>query len=260
MRLVLGVGMLTILILALTACGGSSGASSSAKEEKANKVHHIPEVPQTYVGKPLPAGLYVTEEFKPAMSCKLEKWWIRGGIEVRDAWDIRNKENDDLWLLFNVAEEVCDPNGSGEVKIAPAPEDMVAWLQENPYLKSEKPKPTSVGGEKGVQFDAIVTDAAEAPECQGCIDLPLFHASNGETAGAYKGEKLRFIVLEDVKGQTVTIWVEASPRPSMSSCPRRRRCSTAWSGVVLRSAHGLFTDVPRRVGQDRYPRGGTPLD
>ena len=233
MRLVLGVGVLTILMLAPTACGsGSSVVSSSAQEEEANKVHHIPEDSQTYEGKPLPAGRYVTEEFKPAMSFELEKGWIRGGIELRDAWDIRNKENDDLWLLFNVAEEVYDPNGSGEVKIAPAPEDMVVWLQENPYLKSEKPKPTSVGGEKGVQFDAIVTDAAEAPECPECIDLPLFHVSNGETSGAYKGEKLRFIVLEDVKGQTIITWIEAPASSFDEFMPKAQKVldSVKWGG------------------------------
>ena len=34
---------------------------------------------------------------------------------------------------------------------------------------------------------------------------PLFHYSDESTGGAEKGEKVRFIVLEDVKGQTVTI-------------------------------------------------------
>ena len=68
-------------------------------------------------------------------------------------------ENDAFWLVFSSAEEVYDPDGSDRVKIAPAPEDMVAWLQANPHLKTEEPKPTSVGGEKGVQFDAIVTSA-----------------------------------------------------------------------------------------------------
>jgi hypothetical protein len=59
-----------------------------------------------------------------------------------------------------------------------------------------------VGGEKGVQFDAIVTGVVESPECPGCVDVPLFHVSSGE--------KVRFIVLEDVKGQTVTIFIESS--------------------------------------------------
>jgi len=38
--------------------------------------------------------------------------------------------------------------------------------------------------------------------------LPLlFHYSDESTGGIEKGEKVRFIVLEDVKGQTVTIFL-----------------------------------------------------
>jgi hypothetical protein len=207
MRLALGVGMLTILMLALTACGGGS----SAQQEEASKVvHHIPEDSQTYEGEPLPAGRYITEEFKPTMSFSLSKGWTRGGTELRDIWDLRDIENDAFWLEFTSAEEVYDPKGSDELKIAPAPEDMVAWLQDNPHLKPEEPKPTSVGGEKGEQFDAIVTGAVETPLCRGCVDLPLFRHSDGESSGVEKGEKIRFIVLEDVKGKTVTIFVESS--------------------------------------------------
>ena len=206
MRSVFGVGMLTMLMLALTACGGGG----SAQEEQADKVHHIPEDSQTYEGEPLPAGPYVTEEFKPAMSFTLEKGWSRGGVELRDIWDLQDLQNDAFWVIFTSAEEVWDPKGSDGLKSAPAPEDMVGWLQANPHMKSEKPKPTSVGGEKGVQFDAIVTGVVESPECPGCVDVPLFHVSDGETAGVEKGEKVRFIVLEDVKGQTVTIFIESS--------------------------------------------------
>ena len=150
----LGVGMLAMLLLALAACGGGGSAQ---KEEQADKVRHIPEDSQTYDGKPLPAGDYVTEEYKPAMSFSLSKGWSRGGPELRDIWDLRDIENDAFWVLFSTVEKVYDPKGPDRVKIAPAPEDMVAWLLANPHLKTEKPKPTSVGGEKSVQFDAIVT-------------------------------------------------------------------------------------------------------
>ena len=145
------------------------------------------------------------------MSFSLSKGWARGGAELRDVWDLQDIENNAFWLVFMNAGEVYDPNESGELRIAPAPEDMLAWLQANPYLKSEEPKPTSVGGEKGVQFDAIVASAPEYPECSGCPDVGLFHLSDGGTSGVEKGEKIRFIVLEDVKGQTVTIFVETTP-------------------------------------------------
>lgn len=153
-RAALSVGMLTMLMLALAACGGGGSAQ---KEEQADKVRHIPEDSQTYEGKPLPAGRYATEEFEPAMSFTLEKGWTRGGAELPDIWDLRDLENDAFWVLFSTAKKVYDPKRPDRVKIAPAPEDMVAWLQANPHLKAEEPKPMSVGGEKGVQFDAIVT-------------------------------------------------------------------------------------------------------
>ncbi len=206
-RSVFGVGMLTMVMLALSACGGGS----SAQEEQAHKVHHIPEDSQVYEGKPLPAGRYETEEFRPAMSFSLSKGWSRGGRELRDIWDLQDLQNDAFWVVFVSAEEVWDPNGSDGLKLAPAPEDMVAWLQANPHMKTEEPKPTSVGGEKGVQFDAIVTGAVETPLCPGCVDLPLFRYSDGESAGVEKGEKIRFIVVDDVEGETVTIFVESTP-------------------------------------------------
>jgi hypothetical protein len=208
MRLVLGVEMLTMLMLALTACGGGG----SAQKGTAEKVHAIPEDSQTYEGEPLPAGRYVTEEYKPAMSFTLGKGWSRGGAELSDIWDLQDIENDAFWVLFSSVEKVYDPKGPDRVKIAPAPEDMVAWLQENPHLKTEEPKPTSIGGKKGVQFDAIVTPPVESPLCKGCVDLPLFHYSNGERSYVENGEKVRFIVVEDVKGKTVTIFIESSPQ------------------------------------------------
>jgi hypothetical protein len=193
--------LVTLVVVAMSACGGGGGSA----QEQANKPRHLPENNAT-----LRPGEYHSDEFKPSLSFRLGKGWSRGGPELRDIWDLRSIENDAFWVVFANAEEVWDPNGSDGLKIAPAPEDMVAWLQANPHMKSEKPKPTSIAGEKGVQFDAIVSGAAESPECPGCVDLPLFRLSDGGTTGVEKGEKIRFIVLEDVKGQTVSIFIEAS--------------------------------------------------
>jgi hypothetical protein len=230
MRSALSVGMLTIVMLALAACGG---AGSAQKEEQASKVRHIPEDSQTYEGEPLPAGRYATEEFEPAMSFTLEKGWTRGGAELPDIWDLRDLEDDAFWVVFSSAEEVYDPKGPERVKIAPAPEDMVAWLRANPHLEPEEPKPVSVGGEEGVRFDAVVTGAVETPLCPGCVDLPLFRYSDGETAGVEKGEKIRFIVVEDVGGgETVTIFVESSVQGFDGFLPKAQKVidSVKWGG------------------------------
>jgi hypothetical protein len=222
--------MSMMLMLALAACGGGGSAQ---KEEQADKVRHIPEDSQTYEGESLPAGDYVTEEYKPAMSFSLSKGWSRGGPELRDIWDLRDIENDAFWVLFSTAKKVYDPKGPDRVKIAPAPVDMVAWLRANPHLKAEEPKPTSVGGEKGVQFDAIVTPPVETPLCLGCVDLPLFHYSSGERSYVENGEKIRFIVLEDVKGKTVTITVETTPQAFEEFMPKAQRVieTVDWTGT-----------------------------
>jgi len=130
------VGLLaTLLVLALSACGGAGG--SAQEEEQADKVHHIPEDSQTYADKPLPAGHHVTEEFRPTMSFDLDTGWTRGGPELRDAWAIVDIDNDAYWLGFLNAEEVYKPNGSGGQEVGPAPED-----RPNDVLRSSAHRPT----------------------------------------------------------------------------------------------------------------------
>jgi hypothetical protein len=88
-----------------------------------------------------------------------------------------------------------------------APEDLVGWLQDHPDLKTGEPEPITVGGVEGEQIDVLVEDLPEDVygECGvECVDIaPL---SGGEQ-GVYFREvnKRRVIVLDDVKGDTVTI-------------------------------------------------------
>jgi hypothetical protein len=83
---------------------------------------------------------------------------------------------------------------------------MVGWLQQHPYLQTDKPKPITVGGVKGEQFDVVLGDLPEdysgvcGSECVG-----LFRLSPGTQVVLVEGFKLRVIVLEDIKGETVTM-------------------------------------------------------
>jgi hypothetical protein len=76
-----------------------------------------------------------------------------------------------------------------------------------PEVRNDKQRPSNG---KNHSFGGLCPVPGESPECPGCVDVPLFHVRDGETAGVEKGEKVRFIVLEDVKGQTVTIFIESS--------------------------------------------------
>jgi hypothetical protein len=80
-------------------------------------------------------------------------------------------------------------------------------LQHHPYLKTDEPKPTLVGGVKGQQIDVLVKDLPQdfLGRCGvECVDIaPL---SGGEQSVYFKeANKRRVIVFEDVQGETVTI-------------------------------------------------------
>jgi len=95
--------------------------------------------------------------------------------------------------------------------IVDAPEDMVGWLQQHPYLQTSKPEPVRVGGVKGVQFEVVLGDLPKGynPTCSRLVGNPncvdLFRLSTGAPIFLAEGEKVRVIVLEDLEGETVTI-------------------------------------------------------
>ena len=101
-------------------------------------------------------------------------------------------------LIFRNLQKVFKPGTDTAVK---APKDMVGWFQHHPYLKTTKPEPVRVGGVKGQQFDWVV--AKDSP--YGTVNT--FKYSDGFDVSARKGFKYRAIVLEDVKGETVTIGI-----------------------------------------------------
>jgi hypothetical protein len=152
---------------------------------------------------------YVTDEFEPAFSFKVVGGgWRIGGEELRDILGI---ENEGSVLSFHNLEEVFDPEqlGQGGLSAVPAPENMAEWFQGHPYLQTEQPEPVKVGGVSGVQFDAIVEEAPEEYPKTQCPDpcVALFSLTNHEWIFLEDDEKARIIVLEDVEGETVTIFL-----------------------------------------------------
>ena len=85
-----------------------------------------------------------------------------------------------------------------------APEDLVGWFQEHPYLKTSKPESVTVGGVEGEQIDMVV----EVPEgyygACGSECMDIYWLGGGETMAWEDGDRVRIIVL-DVKGETVTV-------------------------------------------------------
>ena len=153
---------------------------------------------------------YVTDEFKPAFSFEaVGGGWTLDGPEApfvlplcqgRSCLDFANIED---FMVF-------DPSGADRV---PAPEDMVGWYQQHPYLDTEEPEPVSVGGVEGVYFDAVMTTlpeghdlACEDPTSEGA-PLSLLSAPDGHALCLTPQDKVRIILLEDVKGEPVSIMV-----------------------------------------------------
>jgi hypothetical protein len=81
-------------------------------------------------------------------------------------------------LAFSSVKDVYKPTRTSTTKVVDAPEDLVGWFQQHPYVQIDKPEPIIVGGVKGMEFDV-----AAAGTCQGTT---IVHA--GRTASISLGK------------------------------------------------------------------------
>src|SRR5215207_2659395 len=196
------VGLLvTLLVLALSACGGAGG------QEQA-KGRPLPQDPQA-----LSPGEYHSVEFKPPLSFKVGKGWENATEQLSEFINLGYEGGTGVnYLSFANVKEVFKP---GTLEAVDAPKDLVGWLQHHPLLQTSKPKPVTVGGVKGVQLDVLVEvpkDYSVDPECDPGECLNIAPLSNDHESAIFMAvNKRKVIVLEDVKGDTLMIWFAAPP-------------------------------------------------
>jgi hypothetical protein len=189
--------LVTLVVLALSACGGE-------EQQQESKPRPLPEEEQE-----LRPGEYRSEEFEPSLSFRVGEDWTNLPPEVYDDLRItRGYEIGGLGFANLQGARFYRPTRTGMQYMVDVPEDMVGWFQRHPYLQTSKPEPVTVGGVKGVQFDMVVGDLPEdySGVCgSDCVDI--LRLSSGSMFAHPKGIKVRLIVLEDVKGETVTMGV-----------------------------------------------------
>ena len=135
-------------------------------------------------------------------------------------------------LAFVNTEQVFNPSKVRELDRMPAPEDLVAWLRRHPYLQTDEPQPATVGGVEGLRLDAVVA-SVPATECGGnCLGLFTDTAATYDWV-VFEEEKVRFIVLEDVGGERVTIAVEAPAADFEEFLPKAQQVidTVEWEGT-----------------------------
>ena len=178
---------------------------------------------------------YVTDEFEPAFSFEaVGKGWTLDAPEAPRALLLHNYG---LYLdVLNLNDvTVIDPSGADRV---PAPEDMVGWYQEHPYLDTERPEPLSIGGVKGVYFDAVMTTLPKGHDlaCEDAsseeVQLSLIGAPDGSALCLLPEDKVRIILLEDVKGEPVSImmWSRAVNFEEHLAKTQKLLKSVEWEG------------------------------
>src|SRR5215213_6984575 len=218
------VGLLaTLLLLALSACGGGSA-------QEAAKARPLPLYPTENALRP---GEYHSVKFKPSLSFRVGKGWSITAFQLSEFIELGYEGGTGVnYLAFANVKEVFKP---GTLEVVDAPKDLVGWLQHHPYLKTSKPQPGTLGGVKGEQLEVLVKDLPQDysvdPECSDCVDIaPL---SNDQEAAIFQEvNKRKVIVLEDVKGDTVMIWFAAPPDEFDEFAPEAQKVvdSVKWIG------------------------------
>ena len=145
MRLAFGVGVLIVLMLALTSCG----SESSQQEAKARP---LPEDATA-----LSPGEYHSVKFKPSLSFRVGKGWLITEPQLPDFIEV-GQPGEGGWILFANVKEVYK---AGTTKVVKATKDLIGWFQDHAYLKTSKPEPVREGGVKEKQLDVVVEDLPE---------------------------------------------------------------------------------------------------
>jgi hypothetical protein len=140
-RQALRLGLLVALVfLTLSACGGDNQQVSEPKP--------LAEEQE------LRPGHYRSEEFKPSLSFEVTKGWKYDPPEAFDILLLTRGEA--VGLAFLNVQHVYEPSKSGLPIVVNAPENLLGWFQEHPYLQTSNPEPVTVGGVKDAQFDVAV--------------------------------------------------------------------------------------------------------
>lgn len=192
----------------------------------------LPEPTADEVSAPLAPGKYTTPDFEPEFSFKVgDGWWTTGDIGVY--FDLLPQDEDARRayasesmrysaLEFNRIETIYDPGRQGEINrgtqfnadlVSPAPEEIITWLQQHPYLDTSEPAPVMIGDRQGVRIDAEVSPVPmqSSDLCGPDPCIILFGLPDGGVVGIPVGGKSRLIVLKDIEGKTVIIGSNAYP-------------------------------------------------
>jgi hypothetical protein len=221
---VLRLGLLAaFVVLWASACGGGGNSGEKAEQEQP-KARTIPES-----GKVLTPGKYTTEAFQPALSFTVGDGW-QSFSEMHDRVMVGQTDAPAQLGFFSI-ERVFDP--SNPKKIVPAPHDMAAWLQKHPGLATEELGRVTVGGVSSQQFEVRASKPTERLQycTEPCIYLTAF--SDGALFALGKSEICRFIVLDNVEGETVTIVVDSHAAYFEEFLPKAQRVleTVEWQGA-----------------------------
>jgi hypothetical protein len=188
----LGV-VLAFVALAVGACGTPEQAKPRPLPDETRK---------------LSPGTYRTEEFEPAFSFRVGEGWSTAPPEVYDLLLITwGDEGGPLGFTNLEGARFFEPTRTGTTYMTDVPEDVVGWFREHPYLETQGTDPVEVGRIEGVRLDLVVGDLPEGHHSEwcgsGCVNLIRF-SSGGPPLILGQKDKARLIVLEDVRGETVT--------------------------------------------------------
>jgi hypothetical protein len=216
-----------LLVLTLSSCEGGGPAET--------KTRTIPEK------GPLSAGRYSTQEFEPSFSFVLGEGWHVWYAEEPYSVELAEGEGNDKQLAFYKVQEVFEPRqDDGEVyfEARPAPNDLIAWFLRHPYVDTGEAKPVRIGGAAGKRFSAEfdvpkgyvdVTGGGCSAPCIPVLqlggDLVIHALGRGSADG--------FIVLDDVEGKTVVVWLAAPPNERDGFLPEVKKVldTVEWKGA-----------------------------